>query len=188
MWWNNNEWIWNVDAFDFSYDYYNWNGAWNWNFNWYSNGVCQDVTETCGDSCSYYAFTCSSGQCIKYWDYCDGTAQCDDGSDEVSCFPCSTLTTDFECNVFSPRCSWDSDAKTCSGGGETSGVTLSFVIAGNIDDFDRNDFKANLAVSLGIALARITILSVTAGSVNVEVLVTTEAGQSVSELTAALTP
>jgi len=49
------------------------------------NGTCHDFSVPCQGSCqSDDFFMCHSGdQCYRYWDHCDGTRQCSDGSDET---------------------------------------------------------------------------------------------------------
>ena len=52
------------------------------------NGTCYDFSVPCGGRCQSKDFyMCSSGdQCYRYWDNCDGVAQCADASDEsVTC-------------------------------------------------------------------------------------------------------
>ena len=47
-------------------------------------------------TCSVYYFQCSSGGCIPWYQYCDGTSHCSDGQDEAGCSlvsaPVNTVT------------------------------------------------------------------------------------------------
>ncbi|XP_075463121.1 LOW QUALITY PROTEIN: kunitz-type protease inhibitor 2 [Ascaphus truei] len=71
--------------------------------------------QACEGNCTTGQFMCQNGCCIDDFQKCDGSKQCDDGSDEASCDDfCIGKGETGRCRAAFIRFYFDSESKTCS--------------------------------------------------------------------------